>query len=87
MLTSIIRTIISSKFQINPLTVTLFSGSGSTHPPLPSPVAGEISKCSRLYIGLKYLLTLKLLYEMVDQTSGQYIHAEQVVFLAHILYS
>ena len=34
MLTSIIRTIIGIKFQINPLTVTLFSGSG---PKSPSP--------------------------------------------------
>ena len=42
--TSIIRTIISSKFKINPLTVTLFSGSGS---------AGEISKCRRLYYRVK----------------------------------
>ena len=25
--------------------------------------------------------------EMVDQTSGQYIDAKQVVFLSHILYS
>ena len=25
--------------------------------------------------------------EMVDQTSRQYIHAKQVVFLSHILYS
>ena len=32
MFTSIIRTIIGIKFQVNPLTVTLFSGSG---PPLP----------------------------------------------------
>ena len=37
MFTSIIRTIISSKFQINPLTVTLFSGSGSTSPLPPTP--------------------------------------------------
>ena len=44
MFTSIIRTIISSKFQINPLNVTLFSGSGS---------AGEISKCGRLYYRVK----------------------------------
>ena len=28
MFTSIIRTIIGTKFQINPLTITLFSGSG-----------------------------------------------------------
>ena len=44
MFTSTVRTIISTKFQNNPLTVTLFSGSGSRRPP-PSPVAGEIPKC------------------------------------------
>ena len=32
MFTSIIRTIINTKFQINPLTVTLFSGSGPKTP-------------------------------------------------------
>ena len=35
MFTSIIRTIIGIKFQINPLTVTLFSGSGPKVPPPP----------------------------------------------------
>ena len=52
MFTSVICTIISRKFQINPLTVTLFSGSGSKSPPPspppPPPVAGKISKCRRL---------------------------------------
>ena len=38
MFTSIIHTIISTKFQINPLTVTLFSGSG---PKSFRPVADE----------------------------------------------
>ena len=37
MFTCIIPTIISSKFQINPLTVTLLSGSWSTPPPPPLP--------------------------------------------------
>ena len=37
MFTSIIRTIIGIKFQINPLTVILFSGSGPKSPPFPSP--------------------------------------------------
>ena len=36
MFTSIIRTIIGIKFQIDPLTITLFSGSG---PKAPSPRA------------------------------------------------
>ena len=35
MFTSIIRTIIGIKFQINPLTLTLFSGSRTKSPPLP----------------------------------------------------
>ena len=35
MFTSIIRTIIGIKFQINPLTVTMFSGSGPKSPSLP----------------------------------------------------
>ena len=35
MFTSIIRTIIGIKFQIDPLTVTRFSGSGPTSPPPP----------------------------------------------------
>ena len=35
MFTSIIRTIIGVKFQINLLTVTLFSGSGPKGPPSP----------------------------------------------------
>ena len=33
MFTSIIHTISGSKFQIDPITVTLFSGSGPTPPP------------------------------------------------------
>ena len=37
MFTSIIRTIIGIKFQINPLTVTWFSGSEPTSPSPPSP--------------------------------------------------
>ena len=41
MFTSIIRTIIGIKFQIDPLTVTLFSGSGPKGPL--SPVPGKIS--------------------------------------------
>ena len=37
MFTSIIRTIISTEFQINPLTITLFFGSGpKSPPPLPT---------------------------------------------------
>ena len=42
MFTGIIRTIITTKFQVNLLTVSLFSGSGPKS--LPPPVAGEISK-------------------------------------------
>ena len=67
MFTSIIRTIIGIKFQINPLTITLFSGSGPKSPPLPR--AWQNFKMQYV-IGLKYLLTLKLLYEIEDQTSG-----------------
>ena len=33
--TNIIRTIIGSKFQVDPITVILFSGSGPTLPPIP----------------------------------------------------
>ena len=66
MFTSIIRTIIGIKFHINPLTVTLFSGPGPKSPL--SPVPGK-SKMQQV-IGLRYLLTLKLLYEIGDQTSG-----------------
>ena len=43
MFTSIIRTIIGTKFQLNPLTITLLSGQKA-----PPPIAGEISKCRRL---------------------------------------
>ena len=43
MFTGIIRTIISSKFQSNPLTATVFSG-----PDQKAPLAGEFSKCRRL---------------------------------------
>ena len=64
MFTSIIRTMIGIKFQINPSTVTLFSGSG---PPLPR--ACQNLKMQQVFV-LKYLLTLKLLYEIGDQTSG-----------------
>ena len=47
--TIIIRGIIGSKFQIDRITVILFSGSGlKSPPPPPPPVAGEISKCRRL---------------------------------------
>ena len=41
------RTIIGSKFQIDPITITLFLGAGQKAPPRPQPhppVAGEISK-------------------------------------------
>ena len=48
MFTGIICTIISDKFQINPLTVTLFPRSGPESLPPPSPQAGQISKCRRL---------------------------------------
>ena len=44
------RPITSAKFQINQLTLTLFSGSGPKSPRL---VADEISKCRRLYADLK----------------------------------
>ena len=54
MFSSMIRSIISTKFQINPLTVTSFSGSEPKRPP-PPPVAGEISKCRRLIIGLNLI--------------------------------
>ena len=67
MFTSIIRTIIGIKFQIDPLTVTLFSGSGPKGLLLPS--AWQDLKMQWV-IGLKYLLTIKLLYEIGDQTSG-----------------
>ena len=56
MFPSFMHTIISPKFQINQLTLTLFSGSGQ------KPLAGEISKCRRLWGYLKiflYLLELK----------------------------
>ena len=43
MFTSFIHTITSTKFQINQLTLTLFSGSGPKSPP----VAGKISKCRK----------------------------------------
>ena len=45
MFISIIRTIIGSKFQIDPVTVPVFLGPDQKAPP----VAGEISKCRRLY--------------------------------------
>ena len=48
MFTGIIQAIIGTKFQINPLTVTLFSGSGPKAPP----IAGEFSKL-RAMIGKK----------------------------------
>ena len=83
MFTSIICTIIGIKFQINPLTVTLLSGSGPKSPPLPR--AWQNLKLQQV-IGLKYLLTLKLPYEIGDQTSDWYIHAIKQV-PAHILYS
>ena len=66
MFTSIIRTIIGIKFQIDQLTVTLFSGSG---PKSPLPRAWQDLKMQWV-IELKYLLTIKLLYEIGDQTSG-----------------
>ena len=39
MFTSIIRSIIGAKFQISPLTITLFSRSGPKSPPPPSQLA------------------------------------------------
>ena len=39
MLTSIIRTIIGTKFQLNPSIINLFSGSGPTPPPPPRQLA------------------------------------------------
>ena len=65
--TSIICTIISTKFQINPSTVTLFSGSGPKSPP-PPPVAGEISKCRRL------LSVLRLTAMCAVSMEIRYIH-------------
>ena len=47
MFTSTIRTIICSKFQIDPITVNLLSGSGPKSPPPPL-WAGKIAKCRRL---------------------------------------
>ena len=67
MFTGMIRTIIGIKFQIDPLTVTLFSGSGPKSPLLPR--AWQDLKMQWV-IGLKYLLAIKLLYEIGDQTSG-----------------
>ena len=44
MFTSIIHTIISTKFQINPLTVTLFFGSGPKKPPPPAKSKNAVVK-------------------------------------------
>ena len=41
MFATIIRTIIGTKFQINPLTITLFSGSGPWH------TEGDITLCQK----------------------------------------
>ena len=60
------NTITGTKFQINQLTLTLFSESGPKSPPL----AEKISKCRRLYIGLSVDSLIPILWRYSQNSMG-----------------